>query len=127
MAKKDDPASAEPPLVPVIMDRISTFWLSHYDHQEDRAHLQTARQVKTPILPGLTYQRRDVLERAGVGTRSLNVRLRVADPRALDMHDKRALAAKTTSKAALRTWRDSETDPEAIAMLDLRIHGTQVE
>jgi len=114
-------------MVPVVMRDVRNLWLPTYDDAEvmpaNAGETTTARGVKRLlILPGLTYRPASELRRCG-SLSKLNVRLSVQDPTALDLHDKRKLLRMTTSKDAIRRWREVEGDPEILSLMDTRLHG----
>lgn len=115
-------------LVPVISRRISNVWLSYYDDStvapenapDDKILMRGVGKVL--ILPGLNYRSRTKLEKCGpLG--SGNVRLEARHPTEVSEHDARELIKMTTSKDALRRWREAETRPQILAELDKRLHG----
>lgn len=116
--KIDTPADDD--TVPVIMHEVRTLRLQHYAHDADRAKYATARKSETAVLPGLNYVSRAVLQASGAGS-SANIRLKSADPCALDAWQKEELIAQTASRSALERWRASEPDPAIRKALDARI------
>ena len=119
MAKKEDASLS---LLPVISHEIRSY---HLPIKLEAGTDSTAATMDRGLLllPGLNWCDEGKLRKAAPRGRS-NVRLTVRDPTTIeDLHDAQQLAAKTTSKDAIRRWRALESRPEFVAMLDARLHG----
>ncbi len=123
-------AAKEPDLVPVISREIRNTWLGSYTHKgpgasDAKANDQRAQVTPLLILPGLNFIDPAKLKAVGPMTGS-NIRLKVQDPTTLDAHEARELLGITASKDAVRKWRALESEPARLAMLDERLHGSDV-
>ncbi|MEC9048866.1 MAG: hypothetical protein VYA51_12720 [Planctomycetota bacterium] len=117
--EKTETETTEPVLVPIISRRVGNVWLPFYEHAENRSESQAAAQRQMVILPGLNWKPADQIRKCGpLRARSLNVNLRAADPTKLDPDSKLELIGMTTSRDALRRWREIEKDEDIVAAID---------
>lgn len=117
--EKTETETTEPVLVPIISRRVSNIWLPFYDHGENRSGSRAAAQQNMVILPGLNWKPADQLRKCGpLRAKSLNVNLRAADPTKLDPDSKLALIGMTTSRDALRRWREIEKDEDIVEAIN---------
>jgi len=121
-------------LVPLVNHEARIYQLACYDAPTVTTPDSVGARVvqvrptrKVAILPGLNFVSLAFLRACKFQPEDYQGRIVPQDVAQLPGYQAAALAAATTSKRALRKWRESESRPEVVKAIDERLASSKVQ